>query len=406
MTGTIFSQFISIAASFLLARLYNASAFGGYAAFLSLTTITALVAVSSYDKALMLTSSDGKSRSTIIVILYLGSAVTLLASCVALAAWGFQERLAKQLPDLRELFWVPLGIVAVSAYQVFLYLHLRRGGMKTLAGAKIIQSLTTGVAQLALSSVAALPGLIVGHLAGLFANLPPLVKALKALKFRRSDWTLAMTLRTAKQFERFPKYTLPNELIDSASTQIQILLIGSLYSLETLGQYAFSNRILSAPAALVGQAVGQAFFHAIANEGAMLSEKRKMMIQIWSVLAIIGLPVFGTLFMFGEDIFSLLFGTYWSTAGKLAEYGSPLLYARFISSPTSTIYIQLNMQRQQLVFSILALIYRVLSTLVYFVGYDIYAVIIFHSVAEICFIIIYNFVALREVKNRVGRERQ
>jgi lipopolysaccharide exporter len=401
MSGTVAAQIIAFLFSLLLARLYQDVAFGHFSAFLSISVLLSVVATAAYDKAITFAESDAEERSIVALICVVAISVAISISILAAIGWasGFVVPIGLSYVDFG--LWLPLSILMTVTFQLFLYTGLRVGRMGQLARAKIGQNLITGASQSALFSMPALPGLVIGYVFGFIASALPLWKNLRAIGFCRDDFSPATLKKTAKNLARYPKFTLPTELIDSASTQLQTLLIGVFFSLSLLGQYAFCQRILSAPAAVIGQAVGQAFFHQISGAANSPAGMRQIMKRVWLALAAIGIVPFTVLFLFGQEIFAFVFGQRWASAGRLAELSSILLFVRFVSSPTSSIYLKLKLQKPQIYFVFFALCYRVGSVLTYLIGFDIYQIIILHSCFEILFIIFYNAYVLRVISQSI-----
>lgn len=399
MSGTVTAQIIAFVFSLLLARLYQDVAFGHFSAFLSVSLLLSVVATAAYDKAIVFADSEAEERSIVALICVIAIGVAALAALVTTVGWasGFIPPVGLSYVDFGV--WLPLSILMTVVFQLSLFTGLRGGRMGQLARVKIGQNVITGVTQSTMFSIVALPGLVIGYIAGFIASAIPLWKNLRAIGFCRDDFAPYALLSIAKKLARYPKFTLPSELIDSASTQLQTLLIGVFFSLGTLGQYAFCQRILSAPSAIIGQAVGQAFFYQISGTTNSPAEMRKIMMRVWLSLAAIGIGPFTILFLFGEEIFSFIFGQRWSTAGRLAELSAVLLFARFVSSPTSSIYLKLRLQKPQMAFVFFGLIYRIGSVLTYFIGLNVYDIIIIQSVTEVAFIILYNIYAIHVLKN-------
>lgn len=401
--GTILSQVIIFIFSFIMARIYDDRSFGEYSVFLGVVALVAIISVSSYDKAIMFATSQRRLRALVALILLLTTTVILVSALLLFIAGMLSP---EQLGKLGNgVYWVPVGVAVAALYQVFQFTHLRIGAVQTLSLTKVAQSSVTGGVQFLLAAAILVPGLIVGHLVGQALSAIVLVFLLTKTGFRFSDLRPTRILGTAKKFQAYPRYTLPNELIDSASTQIQTILIGALYGLGTLGQFAFGLRILSAPAALVGQAVGQSFFHAIRGADQTHASILAAMYRIWMVLAALAVIPFTLLMFFGSEIFAFLFGSSWAYAGEIAQYSSPLLLARFISSPTSTIYLKLGLQKQQLWFPVAALFYRITPLFLYLVKTDFLSVLIVISIFEIVGIIVYNWYAVRVLRSGKLLER-
>ena len=106
--------------------------------------------------------------------------------------------------------------------------------------------------------------------------------------------------------------------------------------------------------------------------------------------------------VYGESIFVLLFGNAWGESGTVASIIAPMLFAMLISSPTSSTYLVLGLQKYSLFFGLSVLIYR--SGCIYFgiILNDLYLGLMIWVCLEIMQIILYNVIALSRLKNNAN----
>jgi O-antigen/teichoic acid export membrane protein len=289
---------------------------------------------------------------------------------------------------------VPLFVCFYGIAQSFLYLNLRANRVPLIASLKIAQSVFTGGAQALLAGMGAVSGLVVGSVAGW-----TLVGGF-GLVFHFSNRLAWADLRARafaavfRRNRRFPRYVLPNVIVDNFSNQLPTVLIGAFASLTSAGHYGLAIMVLSAPAALVSQAVGQVFLQHIGRvkDGGWVYART--MFRIWAVMSALGLAPFGAVAIFAPSLFAFAFGSQWVGAGLAAQALAPLLFLRFVSSPTSSIYLRLGLQRQQWWFGCAALVYRAGSYSLPIFGFDIYVAILTHVILEMIAIFAYNLAAL------------
>jgi O-antigen/teichoic acid export membrane protein len=147
----------------------------------------------------------------------------------------------------------------------------------------------------------------------------------------------------------------------------------------------------------IGASVAQVFYQQFSESMRQGHGSKILLLRTWGHLAILGfIPTF-VFFLFGKDIFSFVFGVQWSEAGEIASCLSPWLYALFISSPTSTAYLVLELQKISLFFGIASLIYRPLW---FFIGSsinNIYFSLYAFVISEVCQIILYNMVLWKKM---------
>jgi O-antigen/teichoic acid export membrane protein len=284
--------------------------------------------------------------------------------------------------------------------QLSVYVCLKADRLTRLGGLKVAHSAVTGGTQCALVSISAVGGLALGQVFGLLIMALPALAVLRNALASMSQNAWLRVRASARRFSRYPKFVCPSELVDALANQAPLLAIGSVFSLEVLGAYGFAQRILAAPAALVGQAVGQIFLQRVSRRDTDRSAIKSLMIRVWLSMGALGIVPFAALFIFGGQLFEFLFGTRWLSAGEIAAASAPLLFLRFISSPTSTVYYRLELQSWQLVLAVMALFVRTGAVFAHFFGANIIEVIYLQTAGEILVIGMYNAIAWNRLARR------
>jgi O-antigen/teichoic acid export membrane protein len=102
-------------------------------------------------------------------------------------------------------------------------------------------------------------------------------------------------------------------------------------------------------------------------------------------LALVGLPPFAVVFLFGEPLFALAFGAEWARAGEYASWLAVWLYFMLVNRPCVGATSVLNMQRTFLVQTVFTLVARAASLLigVWYFSNDLLAIALFSLVGGI-----------------------
>jgi lipopolysaccharide exporter len=398
-SGTTVAQAIAFAFTFALARLYDESAFGRFTVFLSCLGVLGVLSTGSYDKAVMFTRSPRRLTALVTLIWTMASAVALCAVLSGLLFLTMRWASPFGLTHFEHAVVLPLACLLFVGAQLSVYVCLKVDRLTRLAGLKVAQSTVAGSSQCALAWGSQGGGLILGQVAGLFVMALPALAILREALAGLSRRAWLRVLASARRFSRYPKFVCPSELLDALANQLPLLAIGSVFSLEVLGAYGFAQRILAAPAALVGQAVGQIFLQHIGRRNMDYSAIKRLMARVWLAMSGLGVVPFTALFVFGGPLFEVVFGAQWRNAGEIAAASAPLLFLRFVSSPTSTIYYRLDLQSSQLAVVVVALIVRTAPVFTHFLGADIIEVIYLQTVGELMLVGVYNVIAW----HRLGR---
>jgi len=400
LSGTVLAQGITFAAGLVLARLFDETAFGHFAAFTSVLAILVIVSTGSYDKALMFAGSQRRFHALVLVVLVLAIALTSFALLVATIAIRLGVALPGAFGRIDQLLLLSLATIGFACGQVFVSIALRARRNSHVAVSKVGQSVLTSTAQLGLGALGARFGLSIGHAFGWALFIPLVYLQLRRGGLRLTRQMLLAARSSLRRFAAYPRYVCVNEFFDSLSQQIPLILIATLFSIETLGHYSFSYRIMAGPSALLGLAVSQSFLQRIGGGLFDPVAIRALLLRVWRTLLLLAIVPFGVMGFWGEEMFVLLFGPNWAEAGRISAVSTPLLLARFVSSPTSTIMYRLELQRQQFFLSMFMMIARSAPIALAMGGATIYQVIAVQSVGEIGVIIAFNLTALRALASR------
>lgn len=334
-SGTLLAQVIPIAVSPILTRLFSPEDFGAFSLFVVVTIILGGVAAARYELAIMLPSSQREAE----IIAWLSGAVAslfslfLLIPCFlwryALADWIGDPELAKILP------WLPLAVWLLSLGMIISALANRAQKFSLVAKANVIKSASMSGLQLGAGwSAMGAVGLVLGHLVGGVLMLLSMRKESGARAMLEAP-ALSECARLARVYRDFPKYSLWAALANGISVNVLSFLLPVFYSLGALGFYSIVQRVLAAPSAVLGNAIGQVFYQRASVE---LRERGTILNSFhsaWFRLLAISIPPFFLVYLCAEAIFGFVFGGDWVVAGRYAEILAPMFWVRFWVSPLS-----------------------------------------------------------------------
>jgi len=259
------------------------------------------------------------------------------------------------------LWLVPISVFLSGAFLALNYWNSRSKRFGRLSTARVSASVVTTGTQLC-AGFAGYPtgGSLIG--AGILGSAASNIMLLaqiwsedRRILKRSIKWN--GLIDNFKRYRRFPIYDIWSALLNSISWQLPTFLLSSFFSSKIVGYYALGMIVLQLPMNLIGSAVSQVFFQraAEAKSGGNLGQLTEaMVIQ----LITLGLFPFLALSIIGEDAFTVVFGSVWGEAGIYVQILAPLIFFQFITSPISTIFSILEMQRATLLINIASLIIR------------------------------------------------
>jgi len=347
--GTAAGQFIVVAASPILTRLYTPEDFGLLAVFAALLGVFAVIASLRYQLAIPLPESDEEAASVAVLSLLVVAGMTGLS---ALIVWFWDSSITMLLnvPAMEPYLWLlPVGLALMGVYQVFSYWAIRVKAFPAIARTKLTQAISMVSVQLGaftLGPFALILGQVTGHAAG--------SSSLAALAVRRK-WTifrqvrLADIRRAASRYRRFPIYSSWEGFFNKAGSQLPPILFAALFSPAAAGIYMLAHRVLAMPMRLIGKAVADVFVSsaAKANRNRALAP---LVASIHRRLANIAMPPALLLLIVGPDLFAMIFGTDWRQAGEFAQWMAPWVYLVFVTSPLSMLFAVMEKQAQGMLF--------------------------------------------------------
>lgn len=361
--GTAGAQVMMVLAAPLLTRLYSPEDFGLLGVYVGLLALFTVIACLRYELAIPLPEHDQEAANIVVLCLLTVLGIT---SASALLVWLAGDAITQALgvPSLASYFWLlPVGVLLVGTYQTFNYWAIRTKQFPTIARTRIWQAFTTIGIQLSAFKTGGL-ALLLGQTGGQGMGSITLMRAAMARpEFRAWSWRGVRC--AAKRYRRFPIYDIWYGLFFTVGAQLPIILFASLFSPAIAGFYALANRVLAMPIGVVGGAIANVFLSGAAaaqreNKLGILFEK------LVSKLIYLAMPPALVLLIAGPELFSVVFGQNWETAGAFARMMSVWIFMQFITAPLTTLFTVMEKQAHGALFQALMLVIRISALIVGF----------------------------------------
>ena len=347
IAGNGAGHLVVVATAPWLSRLYTPADYGAYGAFLAVLMMVVSVAGLRYEIAVPVPTSEAVAARLAVVALGAVLVTAVLAGVVA-AALGWSPG---GLPPGATGAWLALGIVGVGGYQVLASWSARARAYRVLSLSRIARS-TTQVGLQVLAGYAGWGGfgLVVGHVAGSAAGVVRMARSLGAA-VRSVPITWATLASAAATYWRFPAFSAPSGLLNSAGNQAPLLVILAAFGPEVAGGFAFAQRVVAAPVTVVGYAVGQVF---VGEFGALVRTRSPAALRLYGrtlvrLFALGSVPIAG-LALVAPAAFGWVFGPAWVEAGHFVRVLAPMLLVQFAVVPVSSVLNLLERTRAQLAY--------------------------------------------------------
>jgi O-antigen/teichoic acid export membrane protein len=369
--GTSIAQFFPLIFYPILGRIFSPEDFGLLATLTSITGILAVLATGKYDQGILITDSK-KEAANIVGFIILLSLVVLTISFIALQVFSSQVAGWFSEPLLSKWLWIPpLNAFVIIIFNSFNEWCVRHKYFTTLSWNKITNSASHTLGKLFFGFVrVSANGLVVGDLLGrTFSAGTCVYRAWKIDGSVFSKISLKQFKALSKKYIDFPKYMLPDQLINTIGVAIPILFIGIYFNSTEVGYYSITMQILSLPISLISRAVRDVFRQR-ANEdfvkhGSCISIYKKLLVR----LSLLGL--FGTfvIISFLPSIFGFVLGQQWEIAGQYSQILLPMMSLSFISMSLSGVFVVVRKMNISLLWQIYYTAITVISLLVGFYIY-------------------------------------
>jgi len=382
--GNAWGQLILLLASPILTRLYSPEDFGLLALYMAITGVLQVVLSLRYEMAINLTETVHEAIALLKLCLIFVVFFTLLTFVVVLLYSG-SIATALGAPLLANYLWMlPISVLLIGCFNVFNYWCVRESAFGLIAQARLKQVLASLVVQLGGASFG--PGALIG---GQVANQAIGMSLLSKRATRLPEFrtvTLSDMRQALIRYRRFPIYSTWALLLNRASVQLPTFFFVALFSPVAAGLYALANRVLKAPAGVFISALNSVFLKSAATahkEGNL----RELTLETHKNLTLITLPPLLLLAIIAPELFRIVFGEQWSTAGEFARWMTILVFFSMVASPLTVLFSVYEKQSHDLVFQTILMVSRALA-LIYSaqIGDSVLAVMIFSIASGICYI--------------------
>ncbi len=363
-SGTAGAQVIAFAAMPIITRIYSPSDFGVLAIFVAILSLLVPFATFRYSVAIPLPRRSQTAVSVLALSVLLSFAVAIFMTIVLFFSADYIFVLFS-VSVLSQYWWLlPIALLGAGVYETLVSWSTREKQFKIIAKTKMTQSIASSIVKIVLGFLAFKPfGLLIGHVVAQVAGIGSIVSQSQAVFLQnKKHITLSRIFFLAKRYSDFPKYQIASRFLLAFASQAPLMFVAWLYDSEITGQLALSLMVLGIPIALIGSTMGQAYYGEIAKIGKKnVSKIKEITFSLIKKLFVLSIMPFLVLLLFGEVLFSFIFGVNWAQAGVFSSILAFYLVAQFISSPfvnvlnlyeKQSLFLQINLVRVFLMFLI------------------------------------------------------
>jgi O-antigen/teichoic acid export membrane protein len=338
ITGRVAAFIFTLAATPLISRLFTPEDYGVGALFAALTLIAVAVASLTWERAVIV----AKTRADALRLGRLGWYTLLFVAVIAwlggMLAWtcGFTLPYSEAMGGWAWL--LPLAVIALGAGQIVDGWLTREKRFKPIARSEVALAAVTMGLRIACGALtgSSVWAMITSQVIGRVAKIFVAIRAIEPRALRRMACGRIWRLRSvAARYRDFPLHGAPNQLLRNFSQELPTVVFGVMFAPAVVGYYAMASRLARLPlnlASVALQRVVMQKFAELHNNGRALAP---VYAKVTIGLAVIALPAFIFLMLWGEWLCTLVLGRRWTIAGQYVVILAPWLYVLWISNPAS-----------------------------------------------------------------------
>lgn len=373
--GTVFAQALMVAALPVLTRLYSPEDFSLLAVHVAILGIVTVVSCLRYNIAIPLPEHDSDAMALLAVALLAASGVSLLCALPVILAPEATARLIGQ-PGLQPYLWmIPVGVFIASIYNALQYWATRKKRFGDVAKTRMTQSFGGVGTQLGFGAVGVIPfGLLFGS---------TIANGLGVFRLSRSLWlsegsilsnlSLIRMSKNAREYRRFPIYSVPETFFNSAGLNLPIIIIAATIIGPEAGFLFLAMRVMGLPTRLLASSVAQVYISeapAKLRNGTLADFTNRTMWILFRTSA----PLLILIGISSPAVFPVIFGAEWVRAGWIIAWLTPWFILQFVASPVSIVLHILEKHRLALFLQFLGAALRNGTVLIVAITYPEYSI--------------------------------
>ncbi|MDA7827784.1 oligosaccharide flippase family protein [Rhodobacteraceae bacterium] len=335
--GSVAGQAMMFIALPIATQIYSPADFGVLAAFSSLVLLVLPAACLRLDLAIPI-SKDEQEVLGIVLLSFMSA--TLIAAVYGVVLSKTSELWGHNNQEVIDSYvWlIVLALWAAAVFSLIQYWAIRLKKFKELAISHALRGMTGAAVQIGLGIMGfGVLGLIFGQtiymglgaLALTFSVLATKIGTFKSLTLNRLGSVL-------KKNWRFPIFSTPEALVNSANTNLPMLLIIALVGIDAGGVLYIAQRLTSIPVGLISGNLSRVYIGE-APERDLDKKLFSFTSKLFFSLFCSALPVAIIIFLFARPIATSVFGPAWDSTAQYLIWLVPAALLQLSVVPVATV---------------------------------------------------------------------
>ena len=329
LSGNMLAQIITLLAYPIISRIYAPDEMGTLNLFVSIFAILVLLANAEYQNILVFHKNEKDLPSALAVCL----GCVVLVSTLVLISVPFSAEISSLFgsADLADwYFLMPIYVAATAIWNICDSLIIRKKLFKYISIYLVLLALYNVCLKIFLGNLGwSTAGLIISAVSGSVLILLAVCfyaqgkdKIFSSLG-ERPTWASALAI--AREYIKFPKYSLSRKTINLLAKSLPIFMLSAHFGMLEIGLYSMGLLLAHTPINLACSSLYKIMFRFV-SEKVWNGQKILPVIKkfIASVL-MVGVPSFALLYFILPDLTAIILGENWRTSGEYIRLMLPWL---------------------------------------------------------------------------------
>lgn len=337
--GQGLAALIPIVAAPILGRIYHPADYGALATYMAVATLLGSASALQMPNAIIAERSDRDAVALVSVCVMASLAVSALALFVAIGLFVAFRRDPAWAGLAGWFFLLPVTTAASGATSAIAALanrHARYGFMARvqIMSVAVVTALSISLGWFGAGAQGLFIAYVMQQALTLLAHLV-LLPRLPGFRVERRPSRLATLVR---RHRRFAFFTLPSEFIGTFNQAVPVFALSSIGQTATLGAFNRARQLVMLPFNLLSVSIGQVFRQRAAAQYHATGSCRPLFAKTLVALLLAGTPPILVLMALAPQLFRIVLGPNWTGAGEIARIIAPMLLARLVVSPLTSVF--------------------------------------------------------------------
>lgn len=346
-SGVAVAQILALVSIPILTRIFSSEVWGVAGSVVAAASFLSVAFTLRYELAVVLAENMRKANA-LVILCFLSMAFLFLVSMVSLFLLdSFTPYLIQSTFFDGTIYFIPLIALLMSMVSTLNFYCTRVKDFGTVSISLALQQSFYMVSSGVFSLFAfAHNGLILGKVVALIVTI--FWMSFKSFSYSFFDFFRRGNLNiigVAKEYFRFPLYSLPYSLLVVSSKETFLIMLAVLFEPKIAGAFVLARMLIAAPVSLVASIFGQLLFNEFIKID-KLGRPTKNLILLLKILFFGFAPFYITAGISAEDLFKFLFGVDWLLSSMIFSLLLPSGFLMLFTSWMDRIFEVKKMQKR------------------------------------------------------------